>query len=213
MATATATQGTSQVIQDLLAEAGQLEKDYRAKHGEIMAKIRDAADAEAGDFSVGNSSPPVASAPASTGAPPAKKHGGGAPKKKTASKPTAKRGAGSKKKAAKKKGKVAPADRNYDNELTLPQAIWDALDREAWPSLPDVPSDAVGLRAGEIKMLLDQEGKWQSSSEDPGNQISGQLGKFKKAGKIALGDNRRYYIVAGAELDGPNLDSAGNPIS
>ena len=203
MATATETVG----ISELIAEADKLEQEYRVKRGEIMARIRDAAGAEVGDFSIGQS---TTAAPAAS-RPPAKRSAATAAPKVAAKKTVT--GGGAKKKGTKKSGKVAPTERNYDNELTLPKAIWDALDRESWPTLSDIPADAGGLRAGELKTLLDQEGKWKSSSADPGNQISGQLGKFKKAGKIALGDGRRYYIVAGAELEGPDLDESGAPIA
>jgi hypothetical protein len=214
MATATTSQDVGSEIAGLVAEASALEEEGRVKLSEAQGKfaqIRDLANSHSGDYQVGA----APAAPASPSSPPAAKRGGAAKKKvaqkPAAQKPAAKRGGAAKKKS-KKTGPVSPSDRNYDNELTLKQAIWDALDRDKWPTLEDIPSDATGLRAGELKTLLDQEGKWTSKSADPGNQISGAIGVFRTAGKIARGDGQRYYIVAGAEIDGPDLDDNGKPV-
>ena len=198
MSTATATpQDVSSEITDLLADATALQQEGRdklAQANEKFAQIRDLANQQSGDYQVEGDSQPTAAAPAASR--PAPKRS--AAKKTSNAAPAAKR---AKKKTAKKKdGPVAPTDRNYDNELTLKEAIWDALDRDGWPELEMVPEDAEGLKPGEIKTLLEMEGKWTSASANPGNQISAAISDLKKAGKIALGDGRRYYIVAGAEL-------------
>jgi hypothetical protein len=197
--TATAIQDSQalQELADLQKQADEEQTRHRNAMNELFAKMRDTSNGACGDYAVDNGSP--SPAPTSTAPPPARARGG-APKKKVAKK-NATGGGGTKKKKAAKKGPVSASDRNYDNKKTLPKAIWDILDRDSWPDLDSVPEDAVGLTAGEIKKLIGIEGDWQSASADPGNQISGQLGKFKKEDKIARGEGRRYYIVKGATFE------------
>lgn len=195
MSTATVLQTDAlQQLTDLQKEAGEEQirhRDELARHetsiNKIFAKIRDTADGACGNFQVGDNGSATSTTPQ-----PARARG---PKKKTA-----KKNAGS---MAKKTGKkVSATDRNYDNKKTLGRAVWDILDRDDWPALKSVPENAPGLTAGEIKTLILKEKDWQSSGADPGNQISAQLGKFKNVGKIARGDERRYYIVKDATFDG-----------
>jgi hypothetical protein len=110
-----------------------------------------------------------------------------------------------------KKDKVSPSKRNYGSELSLRKAIWDVLDREPETYkqyLSEYPDDAVGLRVSEMKEIIEKEGKFRSSSKNISPMIQQQVGNFKKEGKIARGDDRRYFIVDGAELDGPALSTA-----
>ena len=203
MNTATVTQTDADVLQalsDLQRQADEEQTRHRTTMNELLANIRDTANGACGDFQVESngaepSSPETPTQPAPARTPARSRRGA----KKKAKATTGRRN-GAKKTAKKKKGKVSAKDRNYDNKMTLAEAIWDILDRDDWPDLKTVPADAVGLNAGEIKLLLDKGGNWQSASADPGNQISAQLGKFKEAGKIERGDERRYYIVKGAKL-------------
>lgn len=198
MSTATATQTDAlQELASLQRQADEEQARHRSTMNELLAKIRDTANGACGDFAVSdNGAPAPATAPAASAAPPPARARGS---KKKVSKKNASGGA-TKKKVAKK-GPVSASERNYDNKKTLPQTIWDILNRDDWPALDSVPEDADGLTAGEIKKLIAIEKDWQSASADPGNQISGQLGKFKAAGKIARGEGRRYYIVKGATFE------------
>lgn len=209
MSTATATAGTAaettlQELTDLQNQATEevarhreelekIESSHNETMNELLSKIRDTANGACGDFQT--SSPSAAPTPKRRGRPPGKKNASGSSAVATTP---------AKKKSVKKKaaGAVAASERNYDNKKKLPEAIWDILDRDDWPILKDLPEDAVGLTAGEVKKLILHEKDWQSASADPGNQISAQLGKFRNAGKIARGDGRRYYIVEGATLEG-----------
>ncbi len=190
MSTATVSQtGADVVLQELADLQRQCDEEqtrHRDKRNELLAKIRDTANGGCGEFQVSDGN----GAPSSTVAPPPAR----GPKRKTAKKSAS----GTK---SKKKGTVSASERNYDNRKTLGKAIWDILDRDEWPGLKDVPKDAVGLTAGEVKKLLAIEGDWTSNSADPGNQISAQLSKFKIADKIARGDERRYYIIKGAKFE------------
>jgi hypothetical protein len=200
-ATATAAETTLQELTDLQSQATEevarhreelekIESSHNETMNELLSKIRDTANGACGDFQT--SSPSAAPTPKRRGRPPGKKNASGS---STATPPA-------KKSVKKKAGAVAASERNYDNKKKLPEAIWDILDRDDWPILKDLPEDAVGLTAGEVKKLILHEKDWQSSSADPGNQISAQLGKFRNAGKIARGEGRRYYIVEGSTLEG-----------
>ena len=166
-------------------ELEKIESSHNETMNELLSKIRDTANGACGDFQT--SSPSAAPTPKRRGRPPGKNN------VSSSSAPVAKK---------KTAGKVAASERNYDNKKKLPEAIWDILDRDDWPILKDLPEDAVGLTAGEVKKLILHEKDWQSASADPGNQISAQLGKFRNAGKIARGEGRRYFIVEGATLEG-----------
>ena len=198
MATAT----TSNSLTELVAEADQLELEYRGKRSAIMARIRDAANAEAGDFQVdANNNGSAPSASAATTSPPPKRR-----RSQTAKKTTGKtnpKAPAKKKTAAKKSGKVKPDDRNYDNKVSLRECIWNVLDRgpDSWAkSIEDFPADAEGLKVSEVKEIIENEGLWESSSENISPQVQQHLYELKKKDKVARGDDRRYYIVEGATL-------------
>jgi hypothetical protein len=91
--------------------------------------------------------------------------------------------------APKTDGKVKPDERNYDNEISLVEAVWRVLDRK---------EHAEGLKVGEIVDVIEKEKIWESSSEDISNMVQGAVYKLKEKGKVVRGDNRRYYIPEGA---------------
>ena len=193
--------GTS--LSELAAQAEQLKADYHAKAGPILAQIQQMAAAEQGDLN----GTPVAVAATPT-AFPAKKRGRPAGSKNVkkasteATTSTKKRGRPPKEKTGDN-DKVAPDQRNYSNDISLKQAIWQVLDQgpNEWEkSLPNLPEDAEGLTVSEIREMIDVTGIWKSSSSDIGPQVSGHLTKLKGEQKIARGNNKRYYIVEGAEL-------------
>ena len=125
------------------------------------------------------------------------------------------------------KAKVQPSERNYGQELTLPEAIWDALDRNPAtyksiispetrkPIITDEYSDAsVGLKVSEIKEVIEAERKWVSSSNNISPQVQGVIGKLKHEGKLARNEaDRRYFVVDGAELYGPPFNADGSPMT
>lgn len=112
-------------------------------------------------------------------------------------------------------GKVAPTQRNYDNAMSLTEAIWDVLDRDTPATykkvIPDYADDTVGLKVSEIKDIIEAEKKWQSSAENISPQIQQHVGNLRHEGKLARGENRRYFIVDSADLFGPPLDANGKP--
>ena len=206
MSTATLTSQTDAIQQltDLNKEADEEQSRHRdelSRHETTMntlfAKIRDTANGVCGDFQVGNNGNGAATVTPQ----PAR---GFAVKKKVANRATTV--VPTKKVSKKKGGKVSASDRNYDNKKTLPQTVWDILNRDNWPALSTVPEDAPVLTAGEIKTLISLEGDWKSAGDNPTNQISAQLGKFHHPKKgnpvIARGNERRYYIIQGAKFPG-----------
>jgi len=210
MSTATATDVGKQ-ISDLLAEANQLEHEGQEKLNaakEKFAAIRDLANQHSGDYQVGSNgsssvASPAAPRPKTARTRPAASTAVAPAKKKTKSKnaPAAK---GKGRKNVRRSGKVDPADRNYGNEISLKAAIWQVLEMgpEAWEKiLPDFPADAEGLKVSEVKEIIEAKKIWESSSENISPQIQQHLYNFKKAKKVARGDDRRYYIVEGAELE------------
>jgi len=180
----TATMSRTEALADirkLEQEAVELETEFNEKMDGIMKRIAAAASGTATD----EEPPRRRNVPA---------------KPATASKPAAKHKNAPK---AKNAGKVAPTERNYTNEISLKQAIWDVLDRNPkdWAKLlDDLPSDAEGLQISEIKEIIETEKKWVSSSGDISTQLSSHLTNLKKDGLIARAEGGRYYIVEGAEL-------------
>lgn len=178
----TATMSRTEALADirkLEQEAVELETEFNEKMDGIMQRIAAAASGTATE----DASPRRRNVPSKPAA---------------ASKPAAKH-----KNAPKNAGKVAPTERNYTNEMSLKQAIWDVLDRNPkdWAKLlDDFPSDAEGLQISEIKEIIEAEKKWVSSSGDISTQLSSHLTNLKKDGLIARAEGGRYYIVEGAEL-------------
>lgn len=187
------------------AEARKSLSEYQghlAKRKETLERMAElakkAADAEP-NFDMNGAAPHAAA--------PAPKHRGGRPAK-------AAKGVAAKHKPTK--GAKGRGGRMYGQGKSLPMVVWEILDRK--PSalrklLPDMPKDAVGLRIVEIRDVISMEGEWKSSSENIAPQIQQALKKFSEQGKVARDeDQKRWFIVEGAELDGPSLDEDGNPI-
>lgn len=177
---------------DALAKLGELQQEatkLEQDHTVALAKIGNEIAALASSLSDGASFPNAPAAPA-------------------ANNPVARRRPGrpadpAKKKNTGKSSKVAPNQRNYSNEISLKEAIWDVLDRspKEWQkSIPDFPSDAEGLKISEIKELIEKEGKWVSSASDISPQLQSHIYNLKNAGKVTRGEGGRYYINEGASL-------------
>jgi hypothetical protein len=113
--------------------------------------------------------------------------------------------------------KTQPQQRNYDNDTSLPETVWDVLDREPgeYKSLIENYPDegAVGLKVAEIKDVIELEKKWVSSSPNISPMIQSVVGDLRYEGKLARNeDDRRYYIIDGAELYGSPLNADGTPM-
>jgi len=169
-------------IQELEAEAAQVQLEADERLGKIMAQIRDTANGASGSYQVGNGAP--------------KPDDTGTGKKTAVSKPTAKR------KAVKKKPSAAGSKRA--NAQPLREVIWDILAKSpnSWKKSLDgeLPKGATGLKAVELKRIIEAEELWISDSNIAG-QISTHLKAYREAGKMELGEQKRYYIVDGAEFE------------
>lgn len=108
------------------------------------------------------------------------------------------------KKGPAKKTKTGKSGRINGQNTTLRKEIWDITGRSASAHrqyFPEYPAGASGLKAAEIEIVINKEGKWKSSSEDIYGQIQTCLGILKKDGKIKRDpEDRRYTHVAGATL-------------
>jgi len=228
-------------IRELEAEAAQLaqEADEKAREAEEkaqafsrkMAEIRDLTDTLSGDFQVGGNgssgSAPSTSQTANQTTHPVvkkkvvKKRPGRPPG--SGKKPGRPKGSGKGTKAAKNKnaaGQPKNASRKKrpprgDNEKTLREVVWEVHSKSPrqWKKVvPTIPDDAKGLKAVECAKIIESQGLWKSAQGEVGNQISGHYMNFRKEGKMRRGDQFRYEIVPGAELDGPSLDDHGKPI-
>lgn len=99
--------------------------------------------------------------------------------------------------------------------MPLKRVIWDILSRQpsSWRNdIPDLPPKVTGLKVDEIRMIIEKEGTWSSTSATAGQQVQHNLYALKNDGKVFRSDDRRYSIVDGAEYDGPKLDEDGNPV-
>lgn len=98
---------------------------------------------------------------------------------------------------------VKPNERNYTNDISLREAIWQVLDMgpKKWAELlPELPADVEGLKVTEIYNIIQSQGLWKSNADSFNTQLSTHLSGLKSDGKVARGADRRYYIVEGAEL-------------
>lgn len=183
-------------VRELEQEAETVQKEYDEKMDAIGVQMEEAAAAFRSGASTNGSGNGRA---ANSAPPPARRRQANQPAANSA--PQAR---GRKPSGKKVSGKVAPNQRNYTNEMSLRQAIWNVLDRspEDWDKVvADLPENAEGLQISEIKEVIEKEKKWVSASENISPQLQSQLYGLKKDGKIARGDDSRYYIVQGATLD------------
>lgn len=105
---------------------------------------------------------------------------------------------------------------NPNNKMSCRGACWHAVDRdpkEFKKIFPDYPPGAVGLKVSEVREIIESEKLW-SSDGDAGAMIQQALYSLKeKEGKMGRNeDDRRYFIIKNATLDGPKLDANGNPV-
>ena len=203
MTTAVPSTDALQQIGELQQRATELTQNYHSEFGQIMQKISALATGE----QVAASAAPSSSGPQ--------------PKRRIAATPSAaaapdmanvkppKRGARASIPSRKTSGgPVKPTERNYSNEMSLKEAVFDVLDRDNWDGILDLPKDTFSLSAGEIKKVIEHEQKWVSSSDDIGSQLQGALGALRKMkcgeGKDAISlvvrEGGRYYVPEGAEF-------------
>ena len=111
--------------------------------------------------------------------------------------------------------------------MTMPEAVWDALDRAPATfrlikhsqtgqlALPDYPDKAEGLKVSEIKDVIEAEGKRASSSDNISPQIQQIIGDLRYEGKIGRNDEDRRYFIIGKKttLYGPPLNADGSPMT
>lgn len=115
------------------------------------------------------------------------------------------------KRAAPKRAANAAGGRKYGQGISLPEAVWDALDRPPTAFsqiLGDYPTEAVGLKVVELKRVIENEKKWVSSSNNISPMLQQVVADLRMEGKISRNDaDHRYFVVDGAELYGPPLDN------
>jgi len=206
-------------VRELQQEAADLEIKHNEKMDAIMGQIAQVASLNQTNDSksaslIQNDSPPARrgrppasenqndSPPARRGRPPASENQNDSPPARRRGRPPASEAAKAVNGPVAKNSKISPDQRNYSNEMSLKQAIWDVLDRPAeWPKLvSDLPEDAVGLQFSEIKDIIEHEKKWVSSSPDISTMVSSHLHNLKKEGLLGRTEQARYYIIEGAEL-------------
>jgi hypothetical protein len=112
--------------------------------------------------------------------------------------------------------RVAAGTRNYSNESSLFETVWDALDRlpaTYKAAIPAYPDDANGLGIAEMKKLIEHEGKYKSTATNISPMLQQNVGILRHEGKVGRSDDKRYWIVDGAELYGPPLNDDGTAMS
>lgn len=193
----TATSNTTlERIAELQAEATELRQQANDIETQYSAKMREIASLASGECDGDDppSPPPrqttaaAAVATATTPRPP--KRGPGRPGRKPAAALA----------APKANGPVAPEQRNYSNSMSLKEATFNVLNREPdeWREIiPELPAQAYGLTAGEIKKIIDHEKQWVSASNDISSQLQGALRDLRNRELIERGDDRRYYVPEG----------------
>jgi hypothetical protein len=227
--TAPATQTVWDQINDLRQEASDLENEAREKIEEGNAKMAERntkieqmqqllAEASGGTAPTANGPTPKNAAgptPKHAAGPTPRKAGGPAPKHAAAAPaPKTKPTAAEKPKAKTKGGNTG---RMYGQGITMPEAVWDAIDRDPATYktiLPEYPEGASGLKVSEIRDVIEKEGKRQSSAENISPMIQQIVGDLRYEGKLGRDeDTKRYWAVAGAELYGPPLNADGTAMT
>lgn len=176
-------------IKELECEASQVQQEADEKLGEIMSKIRDAADS----FKLGVDPKLEVTATSKTDT----------SKTDTSKANTSKANTSTAKRKAVKKKAVDKASKPRANSQPLREVIWDILARghSSWKkTISDLPNGVIGLKAVEIKIIIETEGSWVSKS-NVANQISTHLKAYRKADKMELGEQKRYNIMKGAEFE------------
>lgn len=171
-------------IRELEREASQVQREADEKLGDIMSKIRNAADS----FKLGVDPKLEVTATSKTA---------------TSKMATSKTATSTAKRKAVKKKAVEKVSKPRANSQPLREVIWDILARghSSWKKIiSDLPSGVIGLKAVEIKIIIETEGSWVSKS-NVANQISTHLKAYRKDDKMELGEQKRYNIMEGAEFE------------
>lgn len=109
----------------------------------------------------------------------------------------------SRKMGAKTKTRVRTAA-NGENKISLKRYTFELLGRPASSikkMIAGYPEEGKGLKVSEIKEIIENEGKWSTKS-DIGPQIHNALFALRNANKVKRNEeDRRYYLVEGAEYD------------
>jgi hypothetical protein len=99
-----------------------------------------------------------------------------------------------------KRGRRAKAE----NGISLKQYVFDIGSRPAAAMkkmFPEYPADAKGATVGEIRDIIEKEGKWSTSGEI-GPQIHNALYHLREDKKMTRNEkDRRYYVVGSAKLE------------
>lgn len=201
--TATAVPSTDalQQIGELQQRATELTQNYHSEFGQIMQQISALATGEqvAASADPSSSGPqpkrriastPSASETTATAKPPKRGVSFGVGRSKPRASTPSKKASG---------GPVKPAERNYSNEMSLKEAVFDVLDRDNWNGILNLPKDTVSLSFSDIKKVVEHEKKWVSSSDDITSQLQGALRELRKKSLVVWKD-KRYYVPEGAEF-------------
>jgi hypothetical protein len=182
-----------QQIGELHTRASDLKNSFESEYAGIMQQISDVATGKVGD-----STPTPRQATIATGKVAPKRRGRPPGSTNVKAKATATVAAPKKASTPKDATVVAPSQRNYNNDMSLKEAVFDVLDRDNWDGILTLDPDVVSLGASEIKKVIMTEKKWVSASADITSQLAGALGALKTQGLVAR-ENSRYFIPEGVE--------------
>ncbi len=109
--------------------------------------------------------------------------------------------------ATSKKGAAnANSKRNFSNEKSIGRVVFDVVSRRAAyykNILPDLPSNAVGLKISEIKEIIEGQKLYKSNSKNFSSMVQGALHKLTNEQKLLIRgegeQNGRYTAVDGAK--------------
>lgn len=91
-----------------------------------------------------------------------------------------------------------------ENGISLKQYVFDIGSRPATAMkkmFPEYPADGKGATVGEIRDIIEKEGKWSTSGEI-GPQIHNALYHLREDKKMTRNEkDRRYYVVGSAKLE------------
>lgn len=178
----TATTSTEPLHQ--IGELTQRASEIKSEYSKIMKEISDLAAGEIGSNvpknapNSGNIVNPVPM-PKRRGRPPANPSAGSSSTNST--------------EAPKRRGRPP---KNSNGSMSLKKAIFEVLDRDNWDGILNKEDDEVALSAGEIKKVIETEGKWTSTSTDITSQLQGALRDLRKM-ELIVWENHKYYVPKG----------------
>ena len=94
------------------------------------------------------------------------------------------------------------------NDSPLREVVWNVTSahQKNWAKHnPERPENAVGYKVSELVAIIKGENLWESSSDEISQQVQNQIYRLKDEGKMVRGEDKRYSIAKGAELNGPKL--------